>query len=49
MAVIPSYVLKFSGGSPTGLMVSETITTHVLMQNVWQELSYLSLICIIII
>jgi len=47
-ALSPSYVLESSGGSATGRMVSETAKTHVLMQNLWQELSYISLICTII-
>jgi len=49
-AVAPSYVrlLEPYDGSETGQTWTETIKTHVLMQNIRKEFSYVSLICTII-
>ena len=44
MAVTPTNVPAFDGGSGTGRMLSETIKTYVLMQNIWKKFSYVWLI-----
>jgi len=44
----PLYVLEGCVGSATGWMLPEIIKTYVLMQNMWKEFSYVSLIYTII-
>jgi len=44
MAMSPTYEIDSSIGSTTGRMVSETVKTHVLMQNIWKGFPYVSLI-----
>ena len=40
----PTYAVELSIGSMTGRMVSETVKSHILMQNIWKGFSYVSFI-----